>query len=294
MDRATQKRNRLIEGLRAAEPVVAVGAHDAMSAKMIERHGFDAVWVSGLGVATMGYALPDLNIVTMSESLDAARRVDGATSLPVISDCDNGFGGLLNVVRTVQEFEQAGISAVCIEDNHFPKRNSLFAGDAKRELIPAKEQARRFRAAKKAQVTDEFMVIARIESLIAGHGVVDACERADAYVDAGVDAILIHSVDREAKDIDEFLASWGGVGSVPVVSVPTKYPTFGVEDLKAKGFDMVIFANHPMRAAVKAMDEILEVLKTTKRASVADESIVTVADIFAMVDTQAAIRLDED
>ncbi len=293
MDTATQKRLSLREGMAGARPFVAVGAHDAMTAKMIEMHGFDAVWVSGLGVATMQHALPDLNITTMTEALDAARRIEAATTLPVIADCDNGFGGLLNVVRTVRDYERAGISAVCIEDNLFPKRNSLFAGQTKRDLIPVDEQARRFRAAKEAQNSEEFVVIARIESLIAGHGVADACERADAYVEAGVDAVLIHSVDATATDIDAFLGAWSGFGSVPVVSVPTKYPDFGVDDLAAKGFNLVIFANHPMRAAVTAIDDVLTVLATKRVAAEADRSITTVKAIFDLVGTEEAIRLDE-
>lgn len=293
MERATMKRQVLRDGLAGASPVVAVGAHDALTAKLIGKHGFDAVWVSGFGVSTMQHAMPDMNITTMTETLEAARRIDVATELPVIADCDNGFGGLLNVVRTVKDYERAGIAAVCIEDNTFPKRNSLFAGETKRELIPVGEQARRFSAAKAAQDTAEFVVIARIESLIAGHGVADACERADAYVEAGVDAILIHSVDRTASDIDEFLSEWSGTGSTPVVSVPTKYPTFGVDDLADKGFNMVIFANHPMRAAVTAIEDVLSVLKKEGRASAVDESITTVNAIFDLVETREAIRLDE-
>lgn len=146
MNRAAKKRAALRAGLQAPQPVVAVGAHDAMSAQLIEQYGFDAIWVSGFGVSTMTYALPDLNLVTMTEALEAAVRMDAATNLPVVADCDNGFGGLTNVVRTVKEYERAGIAGICVEDNVFPKRNSLFSGEAKRELIPLAEQARRIRA----------------------------------------------------------------------------------------------------------------------------------------------------
>src|SRR3712207_3230526 len=150
-NRAERKRAALRAGLESERPFVTVGAHDAMSAQLIEAYGFDAVWVSGFGVATMTHALPDLNLTTMTETLAAAVRIDGATSLPVLADCDNGFGGLSNVVRTVIEFERAGIAGICVEDNLFPKRNSLYTGDSKRELVPAAEQARRIRAGKQAQ-----------------------------------------------------------------------------------------------------------------------------------------------
>ncbi|HSL33857.1 MAG TPA: isocitrate lyase/phosphoenolpyruvate mutase family protein, partial [Candidatus Limnocylindrales bacterium] len=219
MNRADEKRRRLREGLAGNRAVVAVGAHDALTAKLVGQHeAFDAVWVSGLGVATMAHAMPDVNLTTMTETLAAAIRIDAATELPVIADCDNGFGGLGNVVRTLVEYERAGISAISIEDNLFPKRNSLLGADTRRELLPMREQARRLRAAKRAQVTDDFVLIARVESLIAGHGVQDACARADAYVEAGADAILIHSRDKTLSEIDGFLASWKGLGSVPLVA----------------------------------------------------------------------------
>lgn len=293
MTTADEKRAQLRDRLTGTSPVVAVGAHDAMTAYLIETHDFDAVWVSGLGVSTMAYALPDLNLVTMSEMLDAARRIDAATSLPVVVDCDNGYGGLSNLVRTVREFERVGISAICVEDNDFPKRNSLFLGETDRTLIPAREQARRLRAAKRAQVTEDFTIIARVEALIAGYGVADACERADAYVDAGADAILIHSRDKTLTDIEGFLAEWSGMGSVPLVAVPTLYPTFTVEELGAKGFRMVIFANQTMRAAVKAMEDVLQELSRERNAAAVDPVISPVNHIFDLVGTQEAIAVEE-
>ena len=125
MERAQDKRRALRTGLESSGVLVTVGAHDALTARLIEIYGFDAVWVSGFGVSTMGHALPDLNLLTMTEALAAAGRIDAATGLPVVADCDNGFGGYNNVVRTVREYERAGIAGICIEDNQFPKRNSL-------------------------------------------------------------------------------------------------------------------------------------------------------------------------
>lgn len=293
MVRAEEKRHRLREGLEGATPIVAVGAHDAMSAQLIESFDFDAVWVSGFGVATMTHALPDLNLTTMTETLAAAARIDAATSLPVIADCDNGFGGLSNVARTVREFERAGIAAICVEDNTFPKRNSLYEGESRRDLIPTEEQARRIRAGKDAQETESFVFIARVEALIAGHGVDDACERADAYVDAGADAILIHSRDRSLAEIESFLERWGGVGSTPLVAVPTLFPTFTAEQLHEKGFQLIIFANQPMRAAVQAMEQTLETLRDERNAASVDPTIATVDHIFELVKTKEAIALEE-
>jgi phosphoenolpyruvate phosphomutase len=291
--RAETKRRALGEGLRGDQPIIAVGAHDAMTAQLIERHGFDAVWVSGLGVATMGHAIPDLNLVTMSEALEAARRIDGATNLPVIADCDNGFGSLTNLVRTVREFERAGIAAICVEDNEFPKRNSLYTAETQRDLIPVTVQASRIRIAKQTQETETFTFIARIESLIAGAGVDDACRRADAYVDAGADAILIHSRDKALTDVDEFLELWTAKDRVPLVSVPTLYPSFSVDDLGARGFRLVIFANQPMRAAVTAVEATLDTLRRERRAEAVDPAIAPVNRIFDLVGTREAIELEE-
>lgn len=293
MNRADRKRLALRTGLKGTSPVVAVGAHDAITACLIERHGFDAVWVSGLGVATMTHALPDLNLVTMTESLAAARRADAATSLPVIADCDNGFGSLSNVVRTVREYERAGIAAICVEDNVFPKRNSLYAGETQRDLIPLKEQAARIRAAKMTQETKDFLFIARIESLIAGTGLEDACLRADAYANAGADAILIHSRDKTLSEIQSFLDRWEGRDEIPLVSVPTLYPSFPVEDLGSRGFRMVIFANHPMRAAVTAIERTLETLGRERRASAVDPAIAPLDHVFELVGTKEAIELED-
>lgn len=293
MSRADEKRARLRAGMASDRAVVAIGAHDALTSRMAATYGFDAVWVSGLAVATMTYAIPDVNLTTMSETLDQAVRLDRATDLPVVVDCDNGFGGLNNVVRTLVEFEAAGLSAISIEDNLFPKRNSLLGADTKRELIPVEEQARRFRAAKRAQESDGFVLIARVESLIAGHGVEDACERADAYVDAGVDAILIHSRDKTLAEIEAFLGTWRGLGRVPLVCVPTLFPTFTDADLRAKGFNLVILANQPMRAAVKAVEETMATLARERRAAAVDPHIASVEHLFELVGTAEAIARED-
>jgi phosphoenolpyruvate phosphomutase len=294
MIEAVRKRALLREGLAGSRPVVMVGAHDAMSAHLVESYGFDAVWVSGFGVSTMTYAVPDLNLITMTDTLQAAVRIDAATRLPVVADCDNGFGSLNNVVRTVQEFDRAGIAGVCIEDNLFPKRNSLLADGGKRELLAAEEQARRLRAAIDARPSDDFVVIARVEALIAGHGVEAACERADAYADAGADAILIHSKDRSLAEIDGFLESWQGLGKVPLVAVPTLFPDRSAPELYDKGFQMIILANQLMRASVGAMERTLSDLRDSDgRAVVVDPAIAAVNHVFELVGTADAIAAED-
>lgn len=294
VSRADMTRHRLRTGLASPEPVVAVGAHDAMSARLIESHGFDAVWVSGFGVSAMAYGLPDLNVITMSETLDVTRRIQGVTTLPVIVDCDNGYGGYTNVVRTILEFDRAGVAAVCIEDNLFPKRNSLLDGQAHRELVKTSEQARRLRAAKAAQESESFVLIARVEALIAGHGVDAATERAAAYADAGADAILIHSKDRSLWEIETFLEQWRRTGlTTPLVAVPTLFPDYTADELALKGFSMVILANQPMRASVRAMEDTLALLHDQRKPAAADPHIAKVDHIFELVHTQETIDAEE-
>ncbi|MGN6431324.1 MAG: isocitrate lyase/phosphoenolpyruvate mutase family protein [Gaiellaceae bacterium] len=291
--RSEAKRAKLRSALASNRPTVAVGAHDAMTANLIENGGFDAVWVSGLGVSTMTYGLPDLNLITLTEALAAAVRIDAATSLPVIADCDNGFGSLSNLVRTVREYERSGIAAICVEDNTFPKRNSLYRGESQRELIPREEQARRIRAAKDAQETAEFFFIARVEALIAGYGVDDAYDRAMSYVEAGADALLVHSRDKTLADIEAFLERWDAAHNVPLVAVPTLFPDFTADELFERGFRLIIFANQTMRAAVQATTEVLETLRAKRNAAAVDPEIMSVDEIFRLVGTREAIELEE-
>ncbi len=291
MNQASVKRQALRDGLRSSEPVMTLGAHDALSAKLAEKYDFDAVWVSGFGICTMTYAMPDLNLVSMAETLEAAVRMDAATSLPVVADCDNGFGGYSNFVRTVTQFERAGIAGICIEDNTFPKRNSLYRGQSVRELIETSEQARRIRAGKNAQQSEEFVLIARVEALIAGHGVEAAVERANAYADAGADAILIHSRDKSLEEITAFLDAFSR--DIPLVAVPTLFPDFTADELSKLGFNMVIYANQAMRASVAAMEETMATLRDERRPSAVDSSIAAVDYIFDLVGTREEIQKSE-
>lgn len=285
-----EKRQRLRSAFNGDEAAALIGVHDSMGALLAESYGFDGIWVSGFGTSAMAYGMPDVNLITMTEALQAACRIDQATNLPVVADCDNGYGGALNVRRTVLEYDRAGIAGVCIEDNTFPKRNSLLQDEAERELIAVDEQARRIALAKDAQLSEDFVLIARIESLIAGHGVDDGLKRAEAYSDAGADALLVHSRDKTLVEVDDFLSRWEG--DIPLVAVPTLFPSFTVNELHDKGFQVVIFANQLMRASVKAMKECLEDLSKTRKAESVDGAISAVTEIFDLVATTESTDLD--
>src|SRR5215475_6030966 len=154
--------------LRGPKIVLAAGAHDALSAKLAEEAGFDAIWASGVGISAV-QAVPDANILTLTETLEAVRRIVDAVEIPVIADCDNGYGNAINVMRTVSEFERAGAAGICIEDNEFPKRCSFY-GSVRRELVSVEEHVGKIEAATAARRSRDFTVVARTEALIAGLG----------------------------------------------------------------------------------------------------------------------------
>src|SRR5438552_8849052 len=177
--------------LRGPGVVLAAGAHDALSAKLAEEAGFDAIWASGFGISAV-QAVPDANILTLTETLEAVRHIVDAVRIPVVADCDNGYGNAINVMRTVGEFERAGAAGICIEDNDFPKRCSFYAG-VRRDLVAVDEHARKIEAATEDRRNHAFAVVARTEALIAGLGIDEALARARAYAAAGADAVLVHS-----------------------------------------------------------------------------------------------------
>lgn len=267
---------RLRELFDQPELTQVVGVNDGLSGRLAEKHGFDALWASGFAIST-AHGVPDASILTMTEYLTAANIVTGVTSLPIIADCDTGFGELEIVKRMVREYERAGIAAVCIEDKLFPKRNSFTDENA---LLSAGEFSAKLRVAKWAQTDPDFMVIARIESLIAGRPLDDALERAECYQAAGADAILIHSKASSAAEVIAFARQWcGRSGALPLIAVPTTYFSVTKEELEAEGFSMVIYANHAMRAAWAAIDRTFECIRTSSCTAGIEEALTPVAEV---------------
>lgn len=259
--------------------IVITGAHNGLSAKLVEEAGFDGVWASGFEIAT-SHAVPDANILTMDDTLRAAKDMNDAVGIPVVADCDNGFGNAINVIRTVQEFERAGIAAICIEDNQFPKRCSFYSG-VKRELESVEEFAGKIRAATQARKDPDFVVIARTEAVIAGWGVDEALTRANAYADAGADMVVIHSKSPDPGEIAEFARRWQR--PVPLIAIPTIYKDTSVDDLSKMGFKLVIFANHAIRSSIKAMRETLATLRQSNVAASVEDRVVPLTDVYQVV-----------
>ncbi|MDF2458462.1 MAG: pepM [Nitrospira sp.] len=276
MHNATQLR----AALKKPGALKVVGAHDALSAKLIERAGFDGVWASGFAISASLKCIPDASFITSSEQLEVERNIAEAVNIPVIADCDTGYGNALNVMRTVNDRERAGVAAICIEDNVYPKRCSFYAG-VRRELIPIDEHCGKIKAAKAAQTVPDFMVIARTEALIAGWGQEEALKRAEAYAEAGADAVLIHSKSKTFDELKTLYKAWSR--RVPLVVVPTIFDQTTAQEMEQAGAKIIIYANQPVRAAIRAMRDTLDLLRNDTRPGAANDRIVTLPEVYDIV-----------
>ena len=270
-------KNEILQKKLEGNSIIKVGgAFDAMSAKLVENSGFDAVWAGSFAISAV-HALPDASILTMTEFFDAASSMSSTCEIPIIADCDTGYGGPSNVSHMVRKYENAGISSICIEDKTFPKQNSLLE-NGKNDLLSEKEFVAKILAAKEARSDKNFIIIARVEALISGAGMDEALKRATAYESAGADAILIHSKQKTPDEIFEFTDSWNG--SVPMVVVPTVYDSVKISDLESHKIKMVIYANQTLRVAHMAMTNLLNELVKAERISDVKDKISTIEDIF--------------
>jgi phosphoenolpyruvate phosphomutase len=256
-------------------PVLAIGAHDGLGARLAEEAGFGAVWASGLEISVSA-GVPDAGLLTMTQLLERAVEMDLAGSLPVVADCDTGFGNSHNVMHMLRRYEAAGIAAVCMEDKRTPKLNSFVRG--RQELAPVAEFVGKLLAAQAARRGDGPLIIARTEALVAGAGLEQALTRARAYRRAGADAILIHSRSKEPDEVLAFLEAWDG--ELPVAVVPTSYPGIGADDLHRAGASLVIYANQGLRAAVAAQQRTLASIAAERSTASVEETIAPVSRLF--------------
>ncbi|MDF9817052.1 isocitrate lyase/phosphoenolpyruvate mutase family protein [Streptomyces sp. SPB162] len=249
-DRTPSAAQRLRDALAAPRLTRAMGSHSPLSARLAEEAGFDVVWSSGLEIsATAG--VPDANILAMGDCLDAAAGLATAVDIPVLADCDSGFGNVNNVIHMVRSYEARGVAGVCIEDKQFPKLNSFIEGN--QDLAPLDDFAGKIRAA--VETRRDMAVVARLEALISGQGMAEALRRADVYERAGADALLIHSKRRDPEEVFAFREAYRG--DLPVIVVPTTYHQVTVEELEQRGFAMAIYANQALRSSIRAMRETL-------------------------------------
>jgi len=262
-------RKRLREMLRRNRLLLAPGAFDGLSARLVEEAGFEAVYLSGGSVAR-STGVPDLGLMTMSEVIERARQVVSAVKISVIADADTGYGNALNVVRTVRELERAGVAAIHIEDQVTPKRCGHLEG---KEVIPLVEMESKLRAALEARSDKDFAIIARTDSR-AIHGLDDAIERGKAFARLGVDAVFIEAAESEAE-LEAIARSIREVPLMVNMFKGGKTPLLPASRLEKMGYRIAIFPSDTQRAAIYAMKETLAVLKRDGSTAAIDDRLTT-------------------
>jgi phosphoenolpyruvate phosphomutase len=234
--------------------------------------------------------VPDANILSMSTHLEMMRAIAATVSVPLIADIDTGFGNAVNVSYIVPLYEAAGVSAVVIEDKTFPKDTSLRT-DARQGLVRIEEFQGKLAAAITARKSPDFVVIARVEALIAGLGQEEALRRGLAYAEAGADAILIHSKQKTPDEIVAFIRAWRG--PMPLVLVPTAYPQLTEAEIRALGkVRVVIYGNHAIRAAVGAMRSVFAQIRREGGIANVDAQLPSVQEIIALQGDAAMRELE--
>jgi carboxyvinyl-carboxyphosphonate phosphorylmutase len=252
-----QGRARLRELLAAPRPLVAPGAYDALSARLVEQAGFDAVYMTGFGTTASLIGRPDVGLLTGTEMVDNARRIVAAVDVPVIADADTGYGNALNVLRTVQLYEQAGVAAVQLEDQVMPKKCGHMSGKA---LVGADEMVGKIRAAVEARRDPDLLVIARTDA-VAVLGLDEAIERARAFAGAGADLLFV-----EAPTSEDDIATVAGElrGVAPLVfnwAEGGRTPPLPLDRIAELGFSLVIFPIGTLLAATAGIRSLLRTLE---------------------------------
>lgn len=286
------RRRRLRQLLAISPTVKIIEAHDGLTGLIAEKtvvdHNgrldqFDGMWVSSLCDSTER-GKPDIELVDMSARLRTVDDIMEVTTKPIILDGDTG-GLTEHFVYNVRTLERMGVSAVIIEDKTGLKKNSLFGTEVKQTQAPIEDFCAKISAGKKVQLTDDFMIIARIESLILERGMEDALTRAFAFRDAGADGIMIHSRKKDPAEIYEFCDCFREKdATTPIVVVPTSFNGATEEELASHGINIVIYANQLIRAAFPAMQETARGILRAHRALEVDEQLLPFKDIIRLID----------
>jgi phosphoenolpyruvate phosphomutase len=274
----TRKTTQLRNLLRSPQLEFLMEAHSGLSAKIVQEAGFKGIWGSGLSISA-ALGVRDSNEASWTQVVEVADFMNDATSLPILLDADTGYGNFNNVRRLVRKLEQRRIAGMCIEDKLFPKTNSFINGE-QQSLSEIEEFTGKIKAAKDTQQDPDFCVIARLESLIVGHGVPEAVERAWAYHQAGADALLIHSKRPTPEQILAFMREWKQ--TCPVVIVPTSYFTTPVEVFEAAKISVVIWANHLMRASITAMQSAAAKIHRSRSLAEVENEIASLQEVFRL------------
>ena len=285
----SSKSKQLRDLLGSPELEFMLEAHNGISAKLVQQAGFKGIWASGLAMSAQ-FCVRDSNEASWTQVVDMLEFMSDATDIPILLDGDTGYGNFNNMRRLVRKLEQRGIAGVCVEDKEFPKTNSFIDG-GKQALADINEFCGKIRAGKDSQQDPDFCIVARVEALIAGWGLDEALKRAAAYCAAGADAILIHSRQSRADEILAFAQAWDG--SCPLVIVPTKYYSTPVDVFRKAGISLVIWANHMIRASVRAMEQVSREIYSQESLTGVEDRITNVDSIFQLQGTDELQRAQE-
>jgi len=285
-------RRAALRRLLAAKPIVRIlEAHSGLSGLIAEHaevikedgvHQFDGMWSSSLTDST-SKGKPDIEAVDLTTRMQSLTDILECTTKPIIYDGDTGDIPE-HFVFTVRTLERNGVSAVIIEDKKGLKKNSLFGTEAKQVLATEEEFCEKISAGKRAQVTKDFMIIARIEEIIAGYSVDEAITKAFAAVKAGADGVMIHSKDKSGMDIKEFCVKFREVyKNIPIVLVPTTYNQFTEKELGEWGANIIIYANHMLRASYPAMKKCAETILQAERSLEVNDMCMPIKEILELI-----------
>jgi 2-methylisocitrate lyase-like PEP mutase family enzyme len=252
----TQPRRRLRELLAGDGIVAAPGAYDALSARLIEAAGFDVVYMTGFGTTASLIGRPDVGLLTQTEMADAARRLAGTVGVPVLADADTGYGNPVNVVRTIREYEQAGVAGLHLEDQVMPKRCGHLSG---KEVVPAADMEAKVRAAVAARTDPDLVLVARTD-VLALEGVEAAIERGRRYAEAGADALFVEA-PRTEEDIERIAAELQPVPLVFNWAEGGRTPPVPLARLGALGYRLVLFPVGALLAASTGVRSLLETVR---------------------------------
>jgi len=273
-----KKTKKLKQLIRSPNLKLICEAHNGISAKIVEETGFKGIWASSLTMSASA-GVRDNNELSLTQILEILEYMSDVTTVPILVDGDTGYGNFNNMCRLVKKLEIRQIAGVCIEDKLFPKTNS-FINSSTQVLADTEEFCGKIKAGKDTQQDDDFSIVARTEAFIAGLGLNEALRRAEAYRQAGADAILVHSKRQEPSEVEAFMREWGN--RHPIVIVPTKYYSTPITRFRELNISIVIFANQLLRAAVATMKKIAQTMFETESLMEVEDLIVPVAEIFRL------------
>ncbi|WP_233208272.1 isocitrate lyase/PEP mutase family protein [Pollutimonas subterranea] len=286
--RQTSGRNaQLRQSIDAKQFLVAPGAYDCIGARLVEQAGFPAVYLTGSGMSMSMLGAPDVGLMSFSEILDRASRIADVVSIPVIVDADTGYGGPLNVIRTVRDFERAGMSGIQIEDQAWPKKCGHEGG---RNLVAASEMEGRIKAAVDARIDPDLLIIARTDART-DHGLDDAIDRANRYVQAGADMIFVESPEDGSE-----MATIAKDVSAPVLANMVeggRSPILTATQLAELGFSMAIYPNALTRRFTHAGAEMLKDLKAAGTTSASTPGMLTHRELWSLFEYEKWISTEE-